>query len=141
MGYQFDASGKVTSTETTGPLAGQYTFQSETLYPNFIMIAFLHNDAPAGVDGNTLSGNQLGVNFPNPVNESTEIPFSLAARSYTTVKVYNALGNLVATAFEGNQDAGTHSVKVNTENFTTGTYYYTISAGNFTATNSMIVAK
>ncbi|HET9136243.1 MAG TPA: T9SS type A sorting domain-containing protein [Candidatus Kapabacteria bacterium] len=127
----------------SGPMAGSYTLTSsgETLYPNFIMVAFLHDASFSGVDGKPLSGNALGVNFPNPVNEGTEIPFSLAVGAQTTVKVYNALGNLVATAFEGYQGAGAHSVKVNTENFTTGTYYYTINAGGFTATKSMIVAK
>jgi hypothetical protein len=142
IGNAFDANGEsVTGNVTTAPMGGSYTFQGETLYPNFIMVAYLHNQPLNGVDAQDLSGNALGVNFPNPVNESTEIPFSLAVGAQTTVKVYNTLGNLVATAFDGYQGAGAHSVKVNTENLTTGTYYYTINAGGFTATKSMIVAK
>ena len=48
----------------------------------------------------------LAQNYPNPFNPSTLIDFVVPTAGYATMKVYNLLGQEVATVFEGNTEAG-----------------------------------
>ena len=128
---------------STGPLAGRYvlTASQETLFPNFLMVAFLHNDGASGVDNNKLEGNALAQNYPNPFNPSTEIKYSLSTESKVSLKVYNALGLEVASLVDGNEGVGVHQVKFNADNLPTGTYFYTLKAGTFSQTKRMVLSK
>lgn len=130
-----------------GPLAGSFGFDTDgdgqidqLLYPNFFMIAYV-SDGTDAVDGETSITNTLGQNFPNPFNPSTEIHYSLTERSNATLKVYNTLGREVATLVDGMVDAGQHQVTFHAENLPSGTYYYTLKAGEFSQTKRMVLAK
>jgi len=89
----------------------------------------------------------LSQNYPNPFNPSTIIKYQLAANSFVTLKVYDVLGNEVATLVNEQQTAGNY-----TEQFTTsparggkqlasGMYFYTLTAGKFTDTKKFILLK
>ncbi|MBS1904607.1 MAG: T9SS type A sorting domain-containing protein [Bacteroidetes bacterium] len=110
---------------------------------NYWVKAWVTNNPnlPDAVDGETTISNTLGQNFPNPFNPSTEIHYSLTERSNATLKVYNTLGREVATLVDGMVDAGQHQVTFHAENLPSGTYYYTLKAGEFSQTKRMVLAK
>ena len=72
-------------------------------------------------------------NYPNPFNPSTTIEFALPVSSRIKVKVYNLLGQVVKTIYDGVKDAGYHSVNwnsddVNGNSVSSGIYFYELSA-------------
>ncbi|KAB2908539.1 MAG: T9SS type A sorting domain-containing protein [Ignavibacteriales bacterium] len=83
----------------------------------------------------------LEQNYPNPFNPTTTISFAVPSKSFVIVKVYNALGKEVRTLANGEYEAGRHTLDFNAADLASGVYYYTISAGNFTATKKMILMK
>ena len=93
------------------------------------------------VDFGTVKEYSLSQNYPNPFNPSTEINYSIAKSGNVTLKVYNLLGSEIATLVNGFMEAGKHSVKFDARDFTSGIYFYTIKADNFTSTRKMILMK
>jgi hypothetical protein len=94
---------------------------------------------------------KLFQNYPNPFNPSTTISWQLAAKSFVTLKIYNVLGNEVATLVNENQNAGKHSISFNAgqslgngqlkNGLTSGIYFYRIKAGGFTETKKLVLLK
>lgn len=83
----------------------------------------------------------LGQNYPNPFNPSTRITYSLAAQSSVSLKVYDILGNKIATLVNTSQGVGVYEVSFNSSNLASGLYFYTLRAGNFTSTKKMMLLK
>ncbi|MCB0730164.1 MAG: T9SS type A sorting domain-containing protein [Ignavibacteriae bacterium] len=83
----------------------------------------------------------LAQNYPNPFNPSTSIAYSIPSKADVTLKVYNNVGQLVATLVNGVNEAGVHEVNWNASNVASGVYYYTIKAGDFTSTKKMMLLK
>jgi photosystem II stability/assembly factor-like uncharacterized protein len=101
--------------------------------------------APTSVntENNILPANfSLSQNFPNPFNPSTLIKYQVPQNSYVNLKVYNSLGQEIATLVNGMIYAGTHEVQFNASNMSSGIYFYVMQAGNsFVQTKKMIVIK
>jgi hypothetical protein len=93
------------------------------------------------VDFKSVKEYSLSQNYPNPFNPSTEINYSLAKSGNITLKIYNLLGSEVTTLVNGFMEAGKHSVKFDANDITSGIYFYTIKADNFTSTRKMILMK
>ena len=70
----------------------------------------------------------LKQNYPNPFNPSTKIEFNLASESKVTLKVFNLLGEEVATILNGNLASGNHSVNFTAQNLNSGVYIYRLDA-------------
>ncbi len=83
----------------------------------------------------------LSQNYPNPFNPTTIIQYSIQKQGLVTLKVYNMLGEEVATLVNQNQSAGNYSVNFNASRLASGVYMYRIDAGNFTATKKLILLK
>jgi Secretion system C-terminal sorting domain len=83
----------------------------------------------------------LSQNYPNPFNPTTVIRYSIPQMNHVTIKVYNVLGKEVATLVNEEKPAGSYQVNFSALHFSSGVYYYTISAGNFNATKKMILMK
>lgn len=83
----------------------------------------------------------LEQNYPNPFNPSTTINYSLAERSAVTIKVYDVLGNEVATLVNSTQEAGKHSINFDAAKLASGLYIYTLNTGNFTSSKKMMLLK
>ncbi len=88
----------------------------------------------------------LEQNYPNPFNPTTQINFSLASDSKVTLKIFDILGQEVATLLNGNLLAGPHMINFNATSLTSGVYLYRIDAtgadgSNFTAVKKMLLTK
>ena len=117
-------------------------------------------DAIAGYNGPALTAqvsvtasreNALGANFPNPFNPETWIPYQLGKPTKVTISIYNVKGQLVRTLAIGHQAVGMYQNRSRAaywdgknefgEKVASGLYFYTLTAGDFTATRKMLIRK
>jgi hypothetical protein len=83
----------------------------------------------------------LDQNYPNPFNPSTVISYSIPQSSFVTLKVYDIIGNEVATLVNQTQSAGKYDVRFDASNLSNGVYMYSIKTDNFSSTKKMILMK
>jgi photosystem II stability/assembly factor-like uncharacterized protein len=93
----------------------------------------------------------LYQNFPNPFNPSTTIRYALPHRAHVTLKLFNTLGQQVATLVNGEVEAGYHEVQFsaiggsasggNASGLASGVYFYRLNAGDYVATKRLLVLK
>jgi hypothetical protein len=84
----------------------------------------------------------LAEAYPNPFNPTTTIQFTLPATTNVTLKVYNMLGEEVATLINGVvMNEGRQQVDFNASNLASGVYFYRIQAGNYTAMKKVVLMK
>lgn len=80
-------------------------------------------------------------NYPNPFNPATTIRYDLPEESFVSLKVYNALGQEVATLVEGMESAGYRSVEFNAAILPSGAYFYRLTAGSYTNVRKFLLMK
>jgi hypothetical protein len=83
----------------------------------------------------------LSQNYPNPFNPSTTIQFTLPVAGKVRVMIYNVNGELVRKLMEGNLPAGSHELTFAAGDLPSGIYFCRLEAGNFSASQKMILAK
>ena len=83
----------------------------------------------------------LFQNYPNPFNPSTRIRFSIPEFSHVLIKIYDVLGNEIATLVDEDRPSGGYEVSFNGSNLASGFYFYRITAGNYSETRKMILLK
>ena len=106
------------------------------------ILKYLNDVGSIGIQNNSgIVGYKLEQNYPNPFNPKTVINYSLPKQETVSIKVYDVLGNEVATLINSKQNAGDYSVEWDAQNFASGVYYYKLSAGNFEQTRKMILVK
>ena len=92
-------------------------------------------------NASTISSFELKNNYPNPFNPSTTISYSLAKASSVSLIVYDITGRVVTTLAHGEKAAGSYSIPWDASNFSSGVYFYKLSAGNFTQVKKMVLTK
>ena len=93
----------------------------------------------------------LLANYPNPFNPETWIPYQLSKAADVTITIYASNGNVVRTLALGHQDVGMYKNRTQAaywdgknelgESVASGIYFYTLTAGNFSATRKMLILK
>jgi hypothetical protein len=83
----------------------------------------------------------LAQNYPNPFNPTTTLRFGLPNNANVVLKVYNVLGQEVATLINREMTAGYHEVQFDASQLTSGLYIYRIEAGDFVSIKKMMLLK
>ncbi|MCB1048861.1 MAG: T9SS type A sorting domain-containing protein, partial [Calditrichaeota bacterium] len=97
----------------------------------------IEDDLSVGV----VSDYELSQNYPNPFNPSTTIRYAIPAAELTTLKVYNLLGQVVATLVNEVQNAGRYQIEFDASNLASGVYLYQIQSGSYVQTRKMVLMK
>ena len=80
-------------------------------------------------------------NYPNPFNPTTTIKYQIPELSFVTIKVYDVLGNEVATLLNEENPSGTYEIEFDGTELPSGVYFYQLKAGNFVETKKMLLLK
>ncbi len=83
----------------------------------------------------------LEQNYPNPFNPTTKIQFSIPKETNVNLSVFNMLGQLVTTIYNGKLEAGTNYVEFDGSQLPSGIYFYRLEADNFVKTKKMTLMK
>jgi len=83
----------------------------------------------------------LYQNYPNPFNPVTSISWQSPVSGWQSIKIYDVLGNEVATLVNEERPAGRYEAKFNATHLTSGIYFYRLQVGNFIETNKMTLLK
>ena len=84
----------------------------------------------------------LEQNYPNPFNPGTKINWQTPRGSWTTLKIYDALGREIETLINQYMEAGAHSkLYILNSTLTSGIYFYQLQAGDFIETKKMVFLK
>ncbi len=83
----------------------------------------------------------LYQNYPNPFNPSTKISWQSPVAGHQTIKIYDVLGNEVATLVNEFRNAGIYEIEFNASKLSSGIYFYRLTAGSFVQTKKMLLIK
>lgn len=144
--------GKGTTTESS-----TYSFVDNNLVPGSYHYRIKQIDFDGSVKYYNLTENieiglpnnfELAQNYPNPFNPTTIINFTIPSVISTEgrnlrvqLKVYDVLGNEVATLVDGFKEAGYHSVEFNAAGLSSGIYLYRLTTGDFISSKKMMILK
>ena len=85
---------------------------------------------------------RLDQNYPNPFNPTTQIRFELDKATSVTLKVFNLIGQEVATFSEGTKPAGTYEITFDAHSLASGLYFYRLSTSSgVSETRKMMLLK
>jgi uncharacterized Ntn-hydrolase superfamily protein len=108
---------------------------------------------PTSVSENKISPDEffLYQNSPNPFNPTTIIRYQIPKDGFVTLKIFDIVGNEVATLVNQEEAAGTHEIKFDAsqlsnrissrDGYASGVYFYKIRAGEFSDTKKMLLIK
>ncbi|NUO20187.1 carboxypeptidase regulatory-like domain-containing protein [bacterium] len=106
------------------------------------IVHVLHEASAVGPRGEGIpTGFAMHEAFPNPFNPSTRIDFDVPATTNGELKIYNSLGQEVATLVSGQLATGLHSVYFDASALTSGIYFAQLRAGSFVATQKLVLMK
>jgi photosystem II stability/assembly factor-like uncharacterized protein len=83
----------------------------------------------------------LHQNYPNPFNPTTKFKYQIQGLSFVTIKIYDVLGNEIATLVNEEIPAGNYEIDFNANGLTSGVYFYRLSADGFVQTKKMVLLR
>lgn len=128
----------------------QYLMKSIVQWANFykengFSVRCIKDEIGTAIDGENGNGlpqeYSVTQNYPNPFNPETVISYQLSANGKVTLKVFDALGIEVAELVNEEKAAGKYEVIFDGRKLSSGIYFYTIKAGNFTQTKKLVLLK
>jgi hypothetical protein len=104
---------------------------------------FYNNTDPVYAENEVSSpeGFVLYQNYPNPFNPTTNIGFRISDGGFVSLKVYDVLGNEIASLVNEELPSGEYEVEFTSNDLTSGIYFYQLLAGSFVETKKMILLK
>ncbi|MFZ2322474.1 MAG: T9SS type A sorting domain-containing protein [Ignavibacteriaceae bacterium] len=122
--------------------SGSYSLTNANIITQAALITNYNNiTTDVEVENTSADHYNLSQNYPNPFNPSTKIKYSIANNLNVQLKIFDVLGKEITTLVSSEQPAGTYEVNFDGKELTSGIYFYTIKAGNYTETKSMILIK
>jgi hypothetical protein len=97
----------------------------------------IHNEK----SNNSLSSFMLNQNYPNPFNPTTSLSFVIGHRSIISLKVYDILGNEVASLLNEEKPADEYEISFNGNGLPSGVYFYQLIAENYIQSRKMLLLK
>ena len=105
------------------------------------LISYVATGVNDEVSNQTPDNYLLSQNYPNPFNPVTVIRYQLPVASQVSLKVFNVLGNEVATLVNDYMSAGSYDVDFNSTNLSSGVYFYQLKVGSLVQTRKMVFLK
>jgi len=126
-----------------------YSFTDESVTPGKFQYRLKQIDFDGNFEFSEVVEVEIGIpkefsleqNYPNPFNPSTNIGFQIASFGFVTLKVYDILGNEIATLVNEEKPAGEYEVEFDGSELTSGIYFYKLISGNYVETKKMIIIK
>lgn len=117
-----------------------------TDYPNIYSVSSapftISSGTSAGVnEASTKNNFYLKQNYPNPFNPTTQIQYSIPSAEFVSLKVYNTLGQVVATLVSDIIQPGIHIARFDGARFGSGVYFYRLQAGTSSYIKKMLLVK
>jgi hypothetical protein len=84
---------------------------------------------------------KLSQNYPNPLNPTTKINYSIPEHCLVTIKVYDILGNEIAILVNEEKSTGNYQAEFNGSNLASGVYFYRLQAGKYIQTRKMLILQ
>ncbi|HTR82431.1 MAG TPA: T9SS type A sorting domain-containing protein [Bacteroidota bacterium] len=146
----FDSTVVDTTVQLSTPLAAstQYTWHVSAVNAGGASTYSLAGTFTTGTLLNVQNGTDLlpkeftlNQNYPNPFNPSTRIDYSLPKAQFVTLKVYNVLGQEVATLVNGRQEAGYYQTEFRANGLVSGVYFYLLRTEEFSSVHKMLLLK
>ena len=106
-------------------------------------MSFISLNVPTGIQNtnNIADGYRLSQNYPNPFNPSTSISFDIRDKGMVTLKVFDILGNEVATLVNEELNTGGYSISFDAAEYSSGVYFYELQSGSFRDVKKMLLVK
>jgi len=125
------------------PMAGRGTTGNSQVATGFLANPDIHGPVSAVSEKESAipATYSLSQNYPNPFNPETEISFMLQASGFTSLRVYDLLGRVVATLVDEVLPAGRYTAKWSAGTAASGVYLLRLSAGDFRATRKMVLMR
>ncbi|RJP76431.1 MAG: T9SS C-terminal target domain-containing protein [Candidatus Zixiibacteriota bacterium] len=98
-------------------------------------------EAPVAATTVLPQAHALDQNFPNPFNPTTAVSYQLASADRVSLRVFDTAGRVVSTLVDGWREAGVHQVTFDGTGLPSGMYLLRMQAGDFTATQKMMLVK
>ena len=86
-------------------------------------------------------GFQLYQNYPNPFNPSTKISYRISELSFVTLKIYDVLGNELATLVNEEKPMGNYEVEFDADELPSGIYFYQLISGNISTSSGQVFSE
>ena len=83
----------------------------------------------------------LQQNYPNPFNPTTKINYAIPQPEFVSLRVYDVLGKEIATLVNEEKNSGNYQVDFTGYGLSSGIYYYTLKAGNYSETRKLVLLK
>ena len=120
------------------------TWKTQASAEHTLISNWLTTGSPTGVklEASAVPGVfELSQNYPNPFNPTTTINYSVPKTGMVSLKVYNVLGQVVATLYAGTQQSGSHTAVFDGSRLASGVYFYRLDAGNASITKKLVLMK
>jgi hypothetical protein len=144
--YQLNRNGEELVNIAVGD--GNYSYLDETVSAGnsyeYTLLALNRDGSTVVLNSESVTIPQafaLDQNYPNPFNPTTSISFQIPETGDVKLAVYNLAGIQVAELVNGTVQAGNHSVLFDASDLPSGMYFYSLTAGNLTATRKLMLLK
>ncbi len=128
----------------TATVAGSYQYQCDVNSSSGMIGSFTVPSATGIENGKSSSipgAFSMRQNYPNPFNPSTSISFSIASKSFVSLKVFNVIGREAATIVFEELSPGNYTRQWHANGFASGFYFCRLQAGSMSETKTLILLK